>query len=127
MTEQPTVFLSYAREDRARVEQVYDSLKAEGFNPWLDTRDIMPGQEWSQVIGRAIRAADFMLVFLSRRSISKRGYVQREIRAALSMLSNFRRERRSSFRFGWTTRTHRSLCSIFSVLTSSRTLVGRRF
>src|SRR5689334_16256505 len=34
MPEKPSVFLSYAREDRARVEQVYDSLKAEGFNPW---------------------------------------------------------------------------------------------
>jgi hypothetical protein len=87
MTAQPTVFLSYAREDRARVEQVYDSLKAEGFNPWMDTRDIMAGQDWSSVIGQAIRAADFMLVFISRHSISKRGYMQREIRAALSVLS----------------------------------------
>jgi hypothetical protein len=87
MTEQPSVFLSYAREDRARVEQVYDSLKAEGFNAWLDMRDILPGQEWSAVIGQAIRSADFVLVFLSRHSISKRGFVQREIRSALSVLS----------------------------------------
>ena len=87
MTEKPTIFLSYAREDRARVEQVYESLKAEGFNPWLDIQDIMPGQNWSQVIGQAIRSADCMLVFLSRHSVSKQGYIQREIRAALSMLS----------------------------------------
>jgi hypothetical protein len=87
MTEKPTIFLSYAREDRARVEQVYESLKAEGFNPWLDIQDIMPGQDWSRVIGQAIRAADCMLVFLSRHSVSKRGYIQREIRAALSLLS----------------------------------------
>jgi hypothetical protein len=38
MTEKPTIFLSYAREDRARVEQVYDALRAEGLNPWLDIR-----------------------------------------------------------------------------------------
>jgi hypothetical protein len=87
MPEKPTIFLSYAREDRARVEQVYDSLKAEGFNPWLDTRDIMPGQNWSDVIGQSIRAADCMLVFLSRNSVSKRGYVQVEIKAALRALA----------------------------------------
>src|SRR5258708_2557465 len=87
MPEKPSVFLSYAREDRARVEQVYDSLKAEGFNPWIDTRDILPGQDWSQEIGQSIRTADCMLVFLSRNSTSKRGYVQREIKAALSTLA----------------------------------------
>ncbi len=87
MPEQPKVFLSYAREDRSRVEQVYDSLKAEGYNPWIDTHDIMPGQNWSSLIGDAIRSADLMLLFISHNSVSKRGYVQRELRAALSMLS----------------------------------------
>jgi hypothetical protein len=87
MTEKPTVFLSYAREDRARVEQVYDSLRAEGFEPWMDSRDIMAGQEWSSVIGQTIQSADFVLVFISRHSVSKGGYVQRELRAALSLIS----------------------------------------
>ena len=87
MTEKPTVFLSYAREDRARVEQVYDGLRAEGLQPWMDSRDIMAGQEWPSVIGQALRSADFMLAFISRRSVSKRGYVQRELRAALSVAS----------------------------------------
>jgi len=53
----------------------------------MDSRDIMPGQEWSSVIGQAIRSADYMLIFISRHSISKRGYVQRELRAALSLIS----------------------------------------
>jgi hypothetical protein len=87
MTTHPSVFLSYAREDRKRVEEVYDSLKAEGFNPWMDSRDIMPGNDWSSVIGEAIRAADLILIFISRHSISKRGYVQTEIKGALSVLS----------------------------------------
>lgn len=87
MTSEPTVFLSYAREDRAKVEQIYDSLRAEGLRPWLDTHDIMPGQAWAPVIGEAIRAADFMLIFISHNSVSKRGYVQRELRAALNVLS----------------------------------------
>lgn len=87
MSQKPKVFLSYAREDRDRVEQIYDSLKAEGFNPWIDTRNIRAGEKWSSVIGEAIRSADFMLLFLSHNSVSKRGYVQTELRAALSILA----------------------------------------
>ena len=82
MSKPKTVFLSYARE----VEQIYDCLFAEGFEPWIDTRDILPGQNWSTVIGEAIRKSDFMLVFISHNSVSKRGFVQREIRAALNIL-----------------------------------------
>jgi hypothetical protein len=87
MNSQPVVFLSYAREDRQRVEDVYDSLRAAGLRPWLDSRDIAPGEEWSAVIGRAMREADFLLLFISRNSVSNRGYLQREIQAALSILS----------------------------------------
>jgi hypothetical protein len=87
MTDRPVVFLSYAHEDRARVEQVYDNLRSEGFNPWIDSRDITPGSKWSSVIRQAIRSADFMLVFISRKSVSKRGYIHTEIRAALLLVS----------------------------------------
>jgi hypothetical protein len=87
MRRNPTIFLSYAREDRTRVEKIYDSLCAEGFVPWMDTRDIQGGEKWSSVIGRAIREADFMLVFVSRNSLSKSGFVQREIKFALETLS----------------------------------------
>lgn len=87
MAKKPQIFLSYAREDRARVEQIYDSLRAEGFDPWMDTRDIQAGQRWSSVIGNAIREADFTLVFISGNSLSKRGFVQREIKAAIDILS----------------------------------------
>lgn len=87
MTDLPEVFLSYAREDRARVEDVYDTLSAEGFKPWMDTRDIQPGHKWASAIGEAIRRADFMLVFISQNSISKRGYIHREVKIALSILS----------------------------------------
>jgi hypothetical protein len=87
MKKKPEIFLSYAHEDRPKVEKIYDTLRAEGFSPWMDTRDILPGEKWSSVIGRAIQESDFMLVFISRNSVSKRGFVQREINAALSILS----------------------------------------
>ena len=85
----PKLFLSYAREDRRRVEDLYDSLRAEGFSPWIDTRDIQAGSKWSTVIGNAIRNADYVLAFISKNSVSKRGFVQRELQIALSILTEF--------------------------------------
>jgi hypothetical protein len=77
------IFLCHASEDKAQVREVYQQLKALGFVPWLDVMDILPGQDWDYVIERALETADFVLVFLSTRSVEKVGYVQREFRRAL--------------------------------------------
>jgi hypothetical protein len=66
---------------------VYRALAAAGFRPWLDIEDLLPGQEWVSSIQSAIHEADFFLVFLSEASVSKRGYVQKEISVALDVLS----------------------------------------
>lgn len=87
MPRKPQVFLSYAREDRSKAEQIYDHLAAQGFKPWIDVRDLQPGSMWRESIEEAIRDSDFFLVLLSNNSISKSGYVQVELRAALSILS----------------------------------------
>lgn len=79
----PLIFLSYAKEDLSRVEDVYLRLRTEHLNPWLDIADLMPGQEWEKVILGTIRSARFIIVFLSNNSINKRGYVQKEIKEAL--------------------------------------------
>lgn len=79
------VFLSYAREDEERVEHLYQKLSDEGFKPWMDKKDILPGERWRTCVQRAIRASDFFLVCLSANSVTKRGYVQKEIRGALDI------------------------------------------
>lgn len=79
--------MSYAREDRSKAEQIYDRLTAQGFKPWMDVRDLQPGSKWRPSIEEAIRDSDFFLVILSNNSISKSGFVQVELRAALSLLS----------------------------------------
>lgn len=45
----------------------------------------MPGERWEQAIWRGVKQADLFLVVLSRRSVGKRGFLQREIRLALSI------------------------------------------
>lgn len=85
--EGPIVFMSSAREDTDRVEPVYKALKAAGFQPWLDVADLVPGANWQKSIRQTIEKADFFLVFVSRESITKAGYVQKEIRLALNEMS----------------------------------------
>jgi TIR domain len=79
----PLVFLSYAREDEARVRALGEVLRARGFRPWIDVKDILPGQRWRSAITSALESASFILVCLSRHSVSKRGFAQREIRRAI--------------------------------------------
>jgi formylglycine-generating enzyme required for sulfatase activity len=80
------IFLSYAREDEAQVRGVYRRLLDAGFEVWMDTINLLPGQRWQQEIPRAIRRSDFILIFFSKHSVAKRGYIQREFRLALDTL-----------------------------------------
>jgi hypothetical protein len=84
--EETRIFLCHASEDKEVVEKVYDRLKSEGFNPWLDSKDLLAGQNWEQEIPKALQTAGFILIFFSGLSVSKRGYVQREFKLALDTL-----------------------------------------
>lgn len=76
-------FLCYASGDKAIVRELYRRLKAAGFEPWLDEEELLPGQEWQEEIPAAVRTCDVVIVCLSRKSVSKEGYLQREIRDVL--------------------------------------------
>lgn len=80
------VFLSYAVEDRAAVDPYFSRLEHAGFDPWIDHRKILPGQNWSLEIDRAFKAANVILIFLSTRSVGKRGFVQKEANDAFERL-----------------------------------------
>ena len=78
------IFLAYASEDQHSVIDLYERLKEKGYNPWLDKRDLMPGQNWREEIPRAIRNSQIFIACLSQQSVSKQGYIQRELRMALN-------------------------------------------
>ena len=80
------VFISYARLDEAVVVTLYDQLKQSGFTPWMDVKDIYPGEDWRHAIDAAIQRADFFVLCLSENSLGRRGYLQREIKSALDRL-----------------------------------------
>lgn len=80
------VFLSYAREDLRYADRLYKALKACGANPWMDTKNLRPGERWQVEIEQEIEGCTHFIALLSSRSVSKRGYVQSEIRRALEVL-----------------------------------------
>lgn len=80
------VFICYGSEDYTRVEELYHRLQQRGHKPWMDKKSLLPGQKWEEEIGARIRKSDAFIACLSRKSVSKRGYVQKEMRYALDVL-----------------------------------------
>lgn len=80
------VFISYAREDSDAASRLYLELRERGFDAWFDLEKLRPGVRWKKRIARAIRESDAVVALLSTRSVSKRGYVQKEIRFALEVV-----------------------------------------
>jgi len=80
------IFLAHASEDKPAVLALYDRLKQAGYKPWLDKKDLIPGQNWRDEIPKAIKASQIFLACLSAKSANKQGYIQRELRIALDTL-----------------------------------------
>jgi hypothetical protein len=64
----PDIFVSYAREDRARVAPVVAALEARGWSVFWDRR-IPAGQTWRSHIGRALEQTRCVVVAWSEHSI----------------------------------------------------------
>lgn len=77
------VFLCHSSDDRPQVRELYQWLRAEGIDAWLDEENLDPGEDWALAIPRAVRNSDVVLVCLSKSSVNRAGYVQKEIRLAL--------------------------------------------
>jgi hypothetical protein len=56
------------------------------FSPWMDIRSLLPGEKRRNAIRQAIEESDFFIICLSNNSVSRRGFIQKEIRMALDIL-----------------------------------------
>lgn len=83
------VFLSYAKEDKEFVLECYEELNRRNFNPWMDEHDLLPGQAWDECIKANMKDTDVVLVFMSSESVSKVGYVQRELKYFADKRKNY--------------------------------------
>ena len=83
------VFLCHSSQDKPVVRELYEKLLAEGWiDPWLDQEKILPGQDWDLEIEKAVETSDLILVCLSNQSVSKEGYLQKELRMVLDVTMN---------------------------------------
>jgi len=79
------VFLCYSSDDKNAVRLLFQRLRSEGFDTWFDEEALLPGQDWDLEITKAVRTSHVAIVCLSRASINKTGYVQKEIKTALDV------------------------------------------
>ena len=82
----PKAFVSYARNDHQAAVRLTEELRTAGADPWLDTEKLIPGQNWKDAVHRAMEEADFFVALISKESVAKAGYVQKELKDALEIL-----------------------------------------
>jgi TolB-like protein len=80
----PTVFLSYASEDRQAARTLRDGLRALGLEIWYDESALDGGDAWDQKIRRQIRECDYFMPLISAQTAARpEGYFRREWRLAV--------------------------------------------
>lgn len=80
------VFLCHASQDKPAVRELYKRLKSETWiDPWLDEESLIGGQDFDLEIYKATRDADAIIICLSKVSVAKEGYINKEIRRALDI------------------------------------------
>ncbi len=79
----PSVFISYASEDRTAARTLRDVLSATGLEVWYDENELGGGDAWDQKIRRQIRDCDYFMPMISAATEArKEGYFRREWRLA---------------------------------------------
>jgi hypothetical protein len=80
----PSVFLSYASEDREAARLLRDALPDYGLDVWYDESELGGGEAWDQKIRRQIRECDYFMPLVSAQTERRHeGYFRREWRLAV--------------------------------------------
>jgi TolB-like protein len=80
----PTVFLSYAAQDRPAAKFLRDALSGFGVEVWYDESELGGGEAWDQKIRRQIRECDYFMPVISAQTEARiEGYFRREWRLAV--------------------------------------------
>jgi TIR domain len=81
MSDNLSIFISYARAESAFVDKLEAEIKLYGFTVWVDRSKLHAGQEWIDKIENAINECDVLIVVISPQSINSK-YVKMEYRYA---------------------------------------------
>ena len=76
-------FISYAKTDQTKAEEIVSSLEERGFKCWIAPRDVRPGHSYGDEIIRGIEKSRAFILVLSGAS-NESSFVAREIERAVS-------------------------------------------
>ncbi|MDK9701292.1 MAG: toll/interleukin-1 receptor domain-containing protein, partial [bacterium] len=77
------VFISYSSDDKLTANATCSILEEKKIRCWIAPRDLLPGQEYGEMIVDAIRNAKIVVLIFSS-SAQKSKHVKREIERAVS-------------------------------------------
>lgn len=63
------IFLSHSSKDKKFVRKISDALISQGYETWLDEKDILIGESITNKISKGLNDCDVVLVFLSKYSV----------------------------------------------------------
>ncbi|MBN2553195.1 MAG: toll/interleukin-1 receptor domain-containing protein, partial [Spirochaetales bacterium] len=82
----PYIFVSYSHADMKEVFRIIRQLNSSRYRIWFD-EGIEPGNEWPEVVGRAVLGCSQFIVFMSPAAVDSRN-VRNEINLATSADKN---------------------------------------
>lgn len=62
------IFISYASDTKPWAEELTKALESQGIEPWVDFKDLQPGQRWREELERAIAAAEWFVILVASKS-----------------------------------------------------------
>lgn len=60
------IFLCYGKEDKDRVEEIYQKLDVAGYQPWMNNVDLTGAENWQDDIQEAVKASHFFVACISK-------------------------------------------------------------
>lgn len=83
------VFIICADEDDAVARRLHGDFKKIGLNPWLAGINIKVGQTPEQAFARVMEETDYVVALLSKHSLTKRGFAQKQLKKALDIFQEY--------------------------------------
>jgi hypothetical protein len=77
------VFLSYSHKDQGIAKKISIQLSSLGIDAWTADDNILPGENWSLAVGKALQRSDAMVVLLSPDAVDSQS-VRNDVSFALS-------------------------------------------
>jgi len=84
------IFISYGHDKNIEVVmKIKEYLNNNGYNVWIDSKDITPGGNWREKITNGIIGSNVVLFFLSKHSVANPGVCLEELKIALSLKHSY--------------------------------------